>query len=97
MMRVRFTVRRLMVVVALIAIVFPVARWVQTMRLRSRDHQFEADLEDIRAKVSRIRTRTTFRSASEKAKAAIAADYHAKRSEKYKRAAARPWVDATID
>lgn len=92
-MRVRFTIRWLMLAVALVAFAGAGVRWVAVMRHRSRMYQFDADLHDIKSKYAAIRAKSWYRDEAEKAAARKAATEHAKRRDLYKEASAHPWRD----
>ena len=92
-MRVRFTVRRIMVAVALAAVAVAGFRWVAAMRYRSQMYQVDADYHDIYSKYAEVRSKS-YRFGVEKREAAReTAAWHAGRRNLYKEAAARPWRD----
>jgi|GEM_PF-7099934 len=92
-MRLRVSLRLLMVVVALAALgIGPIYRYVQTLRQRSRDYAESAQVSALLEKVYLARAKSPHYGPLEKEASEGLADWHAKRSAKYKRAIYRPWI-----
>ncbi|AGA25334.1 hypothetical protein [Singulisphaera acidiphila] len=92
-MRFRVSLRLLMVLVALAALgVGPIYRYTQTLWQRSRDYAESAKISALSEKIHLTRAKTPRFGPLEKEAARELADWHAKRSAKYKRAIYRPWI-----
>lgn len=94
-MRIRFTIRRAMLAVAVVAVAAgPCYRWVSLMRQRSQAYQSDALYHELNRKLAEIMEEShgasgdnDRRIASKKAEA-----WHANRRDIYKEAANRPWM-----
>jgi len=91
-MRIRCTVRRLMLVVAVAAAVAGGVRWGAAMRERSRMYRFMAELHEIHRQYATILQSDPL-NARRRASARAAAEWHARRRDLYNAAALRPWRD----
>ena len=92
-MRFRFTIRRAMLAVALVAFAGAGVRWVAVMRYRSQMHRANADIHDIKSKLEALRAKSSYRNEVEKAAARKAATEHAKQRDLHNEASAHPWHD----
>lgn len=96
----RFTLRRLMVAVALAAVLLGVGRFffqaVMYARTSYRHHALEITARD-RWERERLITSKAPNSPAQPSLARETADYHATLKEKYRRAARNPWVPIAAD
>lgn len=92
-MRVRISIRWMMVVVALAAVAIgPAYRYARRLRQRSHAYAEAARNSDGASKFYQRRSTATYPSDAEKAYAKKAAAWHAERSARYRRGASRPWL-----
>jgi len=92
-MRVRFTVRRAMLAVALVAVAVAGGQRFVTLREKSRQYQNRAKVHDVLSQYRAVRSRSARSGVGEKEAAKKSAEWHAGRRDFYKEAAARPWRD----
>lgn len=90
-MHFRFTIRLMLVLVALAAFIGGALRWATVLRERALRYQSRADINDGFSKIYSIQANLSFTSAETREAARALADWYTNRREIYKAATARPW------
>src|SRR6266478_1243465 len=92
-MRLRFTVRRLLVTIAIIAIVLTGYLAVQRLRFRAWMNEIAAGLESDTADTFRMKAADKWTSEARKKAHRKAAEWHEQRAALYRHSVWRPWID----
>jgi hypothetical protein len=95
-MRLRFTVRRLLFVVALIAVLLTGYRYVQRLRFRAWTNEMAASLESDTADTHRMKAADPWTSEAKKQAHRKAAEWHEQRAALFREAVRRPWIDVPM-